>query len=234
MVTSLKKKIKNDIKNSTYIYYKDTDIYFCDYIYGDQYYVTLEDVIYRYITTYDVDWEFEYTLENIDIDQLVNDLYLHYIKSDKMFSNNYAGKSERYRKNYIMKSLRNATEPLLIKQFKENKIIAQELQELNNPKNFHYISIYAQEGRLLEDISYKQWKNEKSESSDITIKREQLEKIFTTLNPMERKVVYLIIKNRSHEDIAKILNIEQADIRKFLYFAKEKLKEQYNWKRLSA
>ena len=213
MIT-IKEQIKRDIRNSTYTYYKNTDLNFRDYIYGDKYYVTLPDVIYRYLTTNNSDWDWEYTmLGNIDIDLLVNNLYLHYIRADKMFSNNYAGDNKRHRKNYIMIALRNATEPLLKKQLESHNIIVQELNALNNLK-FNYISIYAQNGRLLEDLSYRQWENEKTEKHDTENKRELLLAILDVLTPFERKVVCLIMENKSYSQIAGILDVKPVRIRK--------------------
>ena len=235
IMITIKEQIKRDIRNSTYTYYKNTDLNFRDYIYGDKYYVTLADVIYRYLTTNNSDWDWEYTmLGNIDIDLLVNNLYLHYIRADKMFSNNYAGKDERHRKNYIMKALRNATEPLLVKQLKDNEVVAQELTELNNFKNLHYISIYSQEGGLLEDLSYKIWEKEKSKNDETEDQINQLAKIFKYLNPLERKVIYLVIKNKTYSQIAGYLQIDQDRIRKIIYIATEKLKARHSLKRYCA
>ena len=233
MSQTLKQQIKTDIKNSTYSYYKNTDPYFCDFIYGDPYYVTLEDVIYRYLTT-DTSLELDYTLGNVDIDLLVNDLYLHYIKTDKKFIQNYAGSNERHRKNYMMISLRNATEPLLIKQFKENEIISQEFDELNNYTDFHYISIYSQDGRFLEDLSYNLWEKEKAENNEIKIQIGKLAEIYKYLNPLQRKVVYWVLKNKTHSEIASILQIDQDKIRKIIYSSTEKLKDRDSLNRLCA
>ena len=40
--------------------YRNTDICFQDYIYGDKYYVTLEDVIYRFLIADNLAVEFEF------------------------------------------------------------------------------------------------------------------------------------------------------------------------------
>ena len=232
---TLKNKIEKAISNSTYTYYKNTNLYFRDYIYGDRYYVTLADVIYRFLTVNALDWDFEYViLGNIDIDLLVNDLYLHYIKADKKCSENYASSSQRFQKNYIMIALRNATCPLLKKQFKQFEVIAQDIEELNSCKKLHYISIYSQDGRLLEDLSYNFWEKEKSKKDDIEIKTSQLAEIFKILDPLQRKVVYLVTKNKTYSDIANILQVEQDKVRKILYSATKKLKNEHNRKRLSA
>ena len=234
MNETLKQQIKTDIRNNTYNYYKNVDLYFQDYIYGDTYYVTLEDVIFRFLTTNEISLEFDFTIGNIDIDLLVNDLYLHFITADKKFIQNYAGNSERYRKNYIMKALKNATRPLLIKQLKENEVIAQEFNEFNNFKNLNYISIYSQDGSLLEDISYKIWEKEKSKKDEIEIQISHLADIFRFLNPLQRKVVSLVIKNKSYSEIAGILGVDQGKIRKIIYSATEKMKIRHSLKRLCA
>lgn len=233
MNKTLKQQIKSEIKSNTYRYYKNTERCFSDYIYGDIYYVTLEDVIYRFLTT-DESLEFDYALGNIDLDQLVNDLYLHFIITDKKFNQSHAGSSERHKKNYIMKSLKNVTEPLLIKQLKENEVVIQELDEVSSFKDWHYISIYSQEGRLLEDLSYKMWEKEKSEKDEIQIQISQLAEIFRFLNPMERKVVYLVLKNKTFREIADLLKIDQGKVRKIIYYSTEKLKDRHSLKRRCA
>jgi len=234
MNKTLKQQVKADIKSSTYSYYENTDLCFQDYVYGDIYYVTLEDVIYRFLTTYDTDLEFDYMLGNIDVDPLVNALYLHFIRTDKKFKQNYEGSTERHRKNYIMTSLRNATEPLLVKQFKENEVIAKEFYEFNDFKKFNYISIYSKEGSFLEDLSYYIWEKEKSKKDDIEIQIDMLAEIFRFLNPLQRKVVYMVLKNREYSEIASRLQIDQDKVRKILYFATEKLKARHSFKRRSA
>ncbi|MHB9069646.1 MAG: sigma factor-like helix-turn-helix DNA-binding protein [Sedimentisphaerales bacterium] len=230
MRKTLKQIISETIRRSTYTYYKGTGYIFKDYIFGDRYYVTLKDVIYRFLTTTDVECDYEYVIfRNIDIDLLVNELYLHYIRADKNFLKKYAKSSERYKKNYIMKALKNATEPLLKKQLKENEII---FQELNNFKEFHYVSIYAQ--NLLEDLSYKKWNEEISEKKDTVIKIKLLADIFQILNSLEKKVVYLVVKNKTHPEISKILNIKQGRVRKIIYSATVKLKSRNELKKMSA
>ena len=233
MNKTLKQQIRAEIKSNTYCYYKNTERCFSDYIYGDSYYVTLEDVVYRFLTI-DESLVFDYKLGNIDFVQLVNDLYYHFIITDKKFNKNYAGGSERHRKNYIMKSMKNATEPLLIKQLKENEVITMELEELNQFKDLHYISIYSREGGLLEDLSYDFWQKEKSKKDEIEIQLVQLCKIVRFLNPLQRKVVYLVINNKNHSEIANILEIEHDKVRQILYFATEKLKAMTILKRLCA
>jgi len=234
MNKTLKQQVKADIKSSTYSYYENTDLCFQDYIYGDRWYVTLEDVVYRFLTTYDTGLEFDYMLGNIDVDQLVNALYLHFIRTDKKFKQNYEGSTERRRKNYIMISLRNATEPLLVKQVKENEVIAKEFYEFNDFKKFNYISIYSKEGSFLEDLSYYIWEKEKSKKDDIEIQIDMLAEIFRFLNPLQRKVVYMVLKNREYSEIASRLQIDQDKVRKILYFATEKLKARHSFKRRSA
>ena len=49
-----------------------------------------------------------------------------------------------------------------IKQLKENEVIAQEFYEFKDFKDLNYISIYSQDGRFMEDLSYKIWEKEKS------------------------------------------------------------------------
>ena len=234
MSKTLKQQIKADIKNSTYHYYKNTDLCFCDYIYGDKYYVTLEDVIYRFLTRDDANLEFDYTVGNIDLDLLVNDLYYRFIITDKKFAQKYAETSERHRKNYIIKALKNDTEPLLIKQLKENEGVVQEFHELDNFKDLHYVSIYSQEGRLLEDLSYKIWEKEKSKKEDREVQISQLDEIYKVLNPLERRVVDLVIKNKTYSEIASLLQIDPGKIRKIIYFSTEKLKARHSLKRLCA
>ena len=228
-----KQEIQANIKSSTYHYYKNTEVYFKDYIYGDRFYVTLEDVIYRFLVS-DTNLEFEYTVGNIDIDFLVNDLYYHFIKTNKKFSEKNISSTERYRKNYIMKSLRNATEPLLIKQLKNEEVISQELDEFNNFKDLHYISIYTRDGGLLEDLSYKLWEKEKSEKEDRSIQINLLAEIFKYLNPLERKVVYLVLKNKTYKEIACILQVDQDKVRKIIYSSTGKLKVRHSFKRWCA
>ncbi len=234
MVTTLKQKIKTDIKNSTYRYYKDTDLYFKDYIYGDVYYTTLEEVVYKFLTSYGANLELDYFLGDLDLDQLVNDLYLHYIYTDKKFIQNYTGSTKRHRKNYIMTSLRNATKPLLVKQFKKNRDLIQMFDESEGCKNLHYISIHSNEGGLLEDLSYKLWEDEKSKKDGIEIQTGLLAKNFRFLNPLQRRIVYLTTKNRSYSDIANILKIDHDKVRKILYCATEKLKARHSFNRRSA
>ena len=86
----------------------------------------------------------------------------------------------------------------------------------------------------MEDLSYKIWEKEKFKKDEIEIQIGKLANIFKFLNPLQRKVVYLVVKKKSYSEIASILQIEQGKIRKIIYSATEKLKARHNLKRLCA
>ena len=225
MRTTLKQGIRTEIKNLTYEHCKNLDFCFRDFIYGDEYYITLEDVIYRFLTD-SPGSEFNYTFGNIDIIVLVSDLLACFIKTDIRFKQKYSQHSERHRKNYIMKALLNASKPLLIKQLKENEVIAQDLNDLNRFKELRCISIYNQDGKLLEDLSYKRWQKHKNEQDIYRMQKKHLYETAYCLNSDEQRIVYLVLENKTYSEIAAILDVDHGKIRKVLYSAKEKLKKK--------
>ena len=225
MRLSIKQRIQQDIKISTYRYFKNTDMIFCDFIYGDKFYATLNDVVYWYFVTKDLDWELEYNmLAVIDTVELVSRLYEKFIKADIYYQQKYSEKDFRHRKNYIIKSLQRATPPLLDKQFDEHSRCAQELKRLRFPKKFHYYSLDSDDGNFIEYLSWKDWEKSADKEKDLDIKRVRLEHIKHVLNNTEKTVVNMVLENKPYEEISKELKLQQDRIRKILFSAKKKLR----------
>jgi len=223
---SLKQRIQEDVKRSTYRYFKDLDTIFCDYIYGDHYYITLEDVLYHYLVKRDLDWGCEFTLEAIDLVELVSRLYAVFIKADTYYRKTHSADRFRHRKNYIMKALRRATGALVDEQYKRQSLNAQELYSVNHPSSVRYVSLDSDGGRLLEDLSWRGWRGRMDSRKDLDFKRAKLESVVGVLNQTERNVVKLVLENRPYAEISSELNLQQDRIRKVLFSAKKKLRKK--------
>lgn len=227
MKRSIKKQIEHDIFKETWRYFRFTDLYFTDYVYGDPYYQgTLKDVVCSYVVKSDLNWGNMHKVTGIiDVVELVTDLYQVFIKADTYFRNQYCEATERNRKNYLMKSLRNATPRLLDQQLDNHNRICQDLEELKN-RSGCYFSLDSQDGRLLEDISLKQWQDER----DVLRERERcydrLHEVSGILNNREKAIISLLLKDYSQTEIAEMLNLNKDSIRKFVYSAKKKMRER--------
>lgn len=227
MKRSIKKQIEHDIFKETWRYFSFTDLYFRDYVYGDPYYQgTLKDVIYSYVVKSDLNWGNMHKVTGIiDVVELVTDLYEVFIKADTYFRNQYCRATERERKNYLMKSLRNVTPRLLDQQLDNHNRICQELDELKN-SSCCYFSLDSQNGRLLEDISLNQWQNERDKNREIEFRLGRLQKLSGCLNDKEQSVINLLIKNYSYQEIADMLNLNWNSIKRIVYSAKNKICER--------
>jgi RNA polymerase sigma factor (sigma-70 family) len=228
-ICDIKEEISQDIIKSTYCYFRNNDLYFRDYVYGDPFYITLEDVIYKYLVTNKYDWDMDYRiLGSIDTVRLVSRLYEVFIRADTFSRRKKKTCSERYRKNYIMKCLRRATFRLLQEQFDEQQLTSEDLYHLHNyKKKFRYLSIYSQDGKFLEDLSYKRWKEKLTENEEIESMRTKLDSILDILDDTEKCVIEMVMKNRSHSEIAEQLRVEHDKVRKLLFYAKKKLQKAY-------
>jgi RNA polymerase sigma factor (sigma-70 family) len=224
---TLKTSIQNDIHSSTFRYFQNVDLFFRDFIYGDPYYVCLVDIIYRYLVENSLSWELDSRMLGIiDLVHLVSRLYEVFIKADRFFRSRYSG-NERDRKNYVMVSLRKATGRLLDQQVNTRNVLCQELEDLRDPGEFRYVSLFCKDGGLIEDLSWRLWKTEQADSRETDIQRQHLDACVGVLNNKERAVVDLLIEGWSNPEICSQLHIEPENLRKIVYAATRKLQKRY-------
>jgi DNA-binding CsgD family transcriptional regulator len=224
---TLKQSIQKDIHSSTYVYFKNVDLFFRDYIYGDPYYVCLDDAIYRYLVGNSLSKDLDSTMLGIiDFVQLVSRLYEVFIRADRFFRSRYSGK-DRDRKNYLMVSLRKATGRLLDQQVNTRNFVYQDTEDLGGPGEFRYVSLFCKDGGLIEDISWRLWKTEQADIRETDFQRQHLDACVGVLNDKERAVVDWLIEGRSNPEICSRLHIEPENLRKIVYAATRKLQKRY-------
>jgi RNA polymerase sigma factor (sigma-70 family) len=227
MKRSVKEQIANDIRSGTWRYFQNTEMYFCDYIFGDPYYVTLKDVVYRYICDSELDWVVMHGMTGIiDVVELVTRLYEVFIKVDTYFRRQYPAAPERGRKNYLMKCLRKATPRLLQEQLDCHSRICQDINELQD-NGFQYISLFCHDGRLIEEISLKRWNEDQAKSMEQDRRWEKLKEASENLNPLERSVIALLLTDCPYREIAERLHLQKDSVRKIIYSAKIKMRDRH-------
>jgi DNA-directed RNA polymerase specialized sigma24 family protein len=224
---TLKQSIQNDIHSSTYAYFRNVDLYFRDFIYGDPFYVCLVDVIYRYLFENTISWELDYTMVGIiDMVELVSGLYGKYIKADRYFRSRHSG-NDRDRKNYLMVSLRKATGRLLQQQYDTHHLLCQDIDNIDLHPEFRFISLFSRDGQLMDDLSWQRWKMDQADAKDTEYQRQQLDVCIGVLNDMERSVINLLLDGRSNPEICSRLHLEPGALRKVVYSAKQKLQKRH-------
>jgi len=227
---TLKQRIQEDITKSTYYYFnfEEIDPVFRSFVYGDSCYSTLNSSVYWFLTTEQLDWDDDFQVVSaIDTVELVSRLYATFIRADSSFHRKYPHGSERHRKNFIYKFLRQSAAQILKEQFDHYNRICQELKVLNNdPEQFHYFSLDCDHGRFLEYLSWKEWQNDREQEQDWDSQRIRLLGLMNVLNDKERTAVSMVLSGRPYKEIARKLKVSVGRVRKILYSAKKKLKTE--------
>ncbi len=226
--------IQRDIFRSTYSYFRQCDRIFTDYIYGDPYYQTLCDLIYSFLGRWQIDYSIDcQCLGLIDVVQLVSDLYAVFIKADVKVKEHKAMLSERYRKNYIHKALRNATWKLLHKQLQRYIIIKDQQSDIekvlnDNLRSFRYVSfdVY-EEDNFVDQISYERWVAESEIVRDRERKTDVIKEMSSILSASEAQIIDLTLEGWHFSDMAETLKLEVEQVRKIFHRAKNKLTNHY-------
>jgi DNA-binding CsgD family transcriptional regulator len=228
MITKpFKQIIQKELYSTTFAYFKYVEVFFKDYVYGDPYYLSLPEVICRYISQNHLDELVNGRCSGIfDWIELVSRLYERYIKADLFYKSSCSG-NERDRKNYLMKSLLNETGHLLNEQLDRYQLLCQDNEELHHPE-FKHVSIYCRVGLFLDDLSWKMWKMEQDDIRDIEFQRQLLDASIGVLNNTEHSVVDLILEGWSNREICNRLRLKQDSLRKIIYSAKRKLRKRYH------
>jgi RNA polymerase sigma factor (sigma-70 family) len=228
MITKpLKQAIQKELYSTTFAYFKYVEVFFKDYVYGDPYYLSLPEVICQYISQNNLDGLVNGRCSGIfDWVELVSRLYERYIKADLSYKSRCSG-TERDRKNYLMKSLLNATGHLLREQVDRYQLLCQDNEDVGLDGEFRFVSLYSRDGQFLDELSWKMWKTEQDDTRDTEFQRQQLDTCIGALNNMERSVVDLILEGWSNREICNRLHMKPDGVRKVIYSAKQKLRNRH-------
>lgn len=229
------RQIQIEINRAIRDYFKQCDLIFRDYIYGDPYYQTLTDLSYSFLNRWGMGYSIDcQPLGMIDIVQVVSELYAVFIKADKKCKNKKTALSDRHRKNYIHKALRNATWRKLKKQYKRYIIFTDNQEDLettlqSNLKRFRYVSLDVYEDDSLADqLSYDRWVSDTEAFRDGEAKKDAIREMMTILNSVEIEVIDLALDGFIYAEMAGKMNLTTEQIGKIFYRAKTKLVNYYN------
>lgn len=222
-------EIRMDITRSTYDYFKNHDRDFINFIYGDRYYQTLENIIYLFLNKYAMGI---ISHDKIHVYKLVSDLYTVYTKLNNYLKDNNKIQTERHKKNYIHRVLRKKALKFLFQQnlFEENNKKQSDIDKVrsDNLSRLRCTTLYGyDEDRYVEEGSYKKWKERKDELRDIIVKKNIIRSMYPILNETEKRVIILTLKKLEFYQMAKILGLSNDQIRKIFHRAKNKLVKKH-------